>query len=181
MAERRPSETNPVCGWPIVIFATVGSHPTFEFDRFLRLLESVPGDDLVVQFGPGRPPANAREAMPWMTYEEILEHMNSASHVISHAGVGTILTAIRAGHVPIVFPRLRRFDETVDDHQLELARALVKTERVVLVEEAVDLASAIQTSPPRGSGSTPNDTALIEAVRCELTSPHTANTRWRSR
>ena len=83
-----------------MIFATVGSHPTFKFDRFLRLLDSLPGDDLIVQYGPGRSPINARHAMPWMPFEEVVEHMNSASHVVSHAGVGTILTAINAGHVP---------------------------------------------------------------------------------
>ena len=151
-----------------MIFATVGSHPTFKFDRFLRLLDSLPGDNLIVQFGPGQPPANARHAVPWMTFEEVVDNMNSATHVVSHAGVGTILTAINAGHVPVVFPRLCRFDETVDDHQLELATAMAETGRVVVVEEADDLASAIQSVPSRGAASASGDSGLITAVRDEL-------------
>ena len=168
MAGRRPLEAKSIRGRLIVIFATVGSHPTFKFDRFLRLLDFLPGDDLIVQFGPGQPPANARYVVPWMTFEEVVENMNSATHVVSHAGVGTILTAINTGHVPVVFPRLRRFNETVDDHQLELATAMAETGRVVVVEEPDDLVGAIQRVPPRGSASASGNTGLITAVRDEL-------------
>jgi UDP-N-acetylglucosamine transferase subunit ALG13 len=153
-----------------VIFATVGSHPTFEFDRLLRGLELLPGDDLVVQCGPGEPPANARRAERWMPFGEVLELMSRASHVVSHAGVGTILCAVRAGHVPIVVPRLRRFGETVDDHQLELARALAQIHRVIPIEEAAELVQAVEQAPARGSATELGGADLIAAVRQELVS-----------
>ena len=151
-----------------MIFATVGSHPTFKFERLLRALEGLAGEDLEVQYGPGEPPAGAAEAVPWMSFEEIVDHMERASHVVSHAGVGTILLAIGAGHVPIVFPRLRRFEETVDDHQLELARKLVPTGRVIVVESAEELAAALDAAAPRGAASDAGGEALIEAVGAEL-------------
>ncbi len=151
-----------------MIFATVGSHPTFKFERLLRALEGLQGEELEVQYGPGRPPANAAEAVPWMSFAEIVEHMERASHVVSHAGVGTILCAIGAGHVPVVFPRLRRFEETVDDHQLELARMLVGTGRVILVESAEELAQALGEAPARGAASEGGGEALIAAVAAEL-------------
>lgn len=151
-----------------MIFATVGSHPTFEFDRFLRALESVPDDDMVVQFGPGTPPANARLAVPWMSFAEIVESMEKASRVVSHAGVGTILCAVQAGHVPVVVPRLQRFSETVDDHQLGLGRALAETGRVVLVEEVSELPQRLAETPRRGEGSPLGGSELVGAVRHEL-------------
>lgn len=151
-----------------MIFATVGSHPTFKFERLLRALETLEGEQLDVQYGPGTPPANAAEAVPWMSFAEIAEHMERASHVVSHAGVGTILCAIGAGHVPIVFPRLRRFEETVDDHQLDLARKLVGTGRVVVVESAEELALALREAPARGAASDAGGEALIAAVGTEL-------------
>lgn len=151
-----------------MIFATVGSHPTFKFERFLHALEGLEGEDLTVQYGPGDPPANATEAVRWMTFAEIAEHMERASHVVSHAGVGTILCAIQAGHVPIVFPRLQRFDETVDDHQVDLARMLLPTGRVILVENAEELAAAVRESPARGAVNEGGGEALIEAVGAEL-------------
>jgi UDP-N-acetylglucosamine transferase subunit ALG13 len=150
-----------------LIFATVGSHPTYRFDRLLRALEAVDGD-LVVQFGPGQPPARAREAVAWMTFEEIVERMDQASQVISHAGVGTILCAIQAGHVPVVLPRLQKFGETVDDHQLAFARAIGRTGRVIVVEDADQLSSALRSAPPKGAAGPPGGSELIEAVRTEL-------------
>jgi UDP-N-acetylglucosamine transferase subunit ALG13 len=153
-----------------VIFATVGSHPTYRFERFLRALESLEGEEIVVQHGPGEPPANAARAVPWMTFAEIVDHMERASHVVSHAGVGTILCAVRAEQVPIVFPRLQRYGETVDDHQLELGRRLTADGQVVLVEDESELAAAVGCSPRRGEQPALDAASeLIEAVRRELT------------
>lgn len=151
-----------------MIFATVGSHPTYSFERFLRALESLPDDELIVQHGPGRPPANAQRAVPWMTFGEIVEGMERADRVVSHAGAGTILCAVRAGHTPVVFPRLKSFDETVDDHQLELARRLAQDGRLVLVEEEANLAAAVAAAPPRGAAAGLDGSELIAAVRAEL-------------
>lgn len=153
-----------------MIFATVGSHPTYRFERFLRALEALPGKDLVVQHGPGQPPANAARAVPWMTFAEIADHMERAEHVVSHAGAGTILCAARAGQAPIVFPRLERFGETVDDHQLELARRLAEDGQVIVVESDAELVAALDSAPPRGARSTLEaGSDLIAAVRAELT------------
>jgi UDP-N-acetylglucosamine transferase subunit ALG13 len=151
-----------------VIFATVGSHPTFRFDRFLRALESLDVDDLVVQHGPGDPPSNAATAVAWMSFGDYLDHVYQAEKVISHAGIGTILNATRAGQTPVVVPRLRRFKETVDDHQLELARSLDGTGRVVVVEDLAELAAGLAAAAPRSDTRPTADSRLAEAVRLEL-------------
>ena len=151
-----------------MIFATVGSHPSFRFDRFLRALETLPGDDLVVQHGPGAPPANARQAMAWMSFPEVLDHMNRAEKVVSHAGTGTILCATRAGHTPVVVPRLHRFEETVDDHQLDLAHALSETGRIAVVEDLDRLAATVAATPVRGAAASNSPGGLVDAVRQEL-------------
>ncbi len=156
-----------------MIFATVGSHPSFRFDRFLHALEALPPGELVVQHGPGEPPANATRTAPWMTFAEIVEQMARATRVVSHAGVGTILCATRAGHVPVVFPRLERYGETVDDHQLELGRRLAGDGRLILVEEESELAGAVTGAPPRGAAAGLDGSELIAAVRAELHAPAT--------
>ena len=151
-----------------MIFATVGSHPTYRFERFLRALETLPAGELVVQHGPGEPPANATVATPWMSFAEIIESMERAERVVSHAGVGTILCATRAGHTPIVFPRLERYGETVDDHQLELGRRLAADGRLILVEDERELAAAVAAAAPRGAAAGVGGAELIDAVGAEL-------------
>jgi len=55
---------------------------------------------------------------------QIREAMAAADLVIAHAGVGSALTALDQGRVPVLLPRLHRFDEMVDDHQLMIAAEL---------------------------------------------------------
>lgn len=149
-----------------MIFATCGSSH-IPFERFMRALAAVPADELVVQHGPATPPPAAR-TIPFVPFADMVELIEEADVVVSHAGVGSIICAVRAGHTPIVFPRLQRHGETVDDHQVELARALEQHGTVRVATDAAQLMPAIRTLPPRG-GSTPSDTvALNAAVRAAI-------------
>jgi len=111
-----------------VIFVTLGTHQQ-PFDRALDLLAELPGADaLLVQHGATR----ARPRLPrikWLDYldwEPLTARMRDAEVVITHAGVGSAVTAIRAGKKPVLLPRLARYGEHVDDHQLELAERLAE-------------------------------------------------------
>lgn len=130
-----------------MIFATVGS-TQFPFDRMIRALEQLPDGQLSVQHGPVPPPPGAAEAQAFMEFPAVVEHMETAEVVICHAGAGSILCAFRAGHTPVVVPRLARYSETVDDHQLELARALAADGRVIAVEDLATLPEAVASVPP---------------------------------
>lgn len=48
--------------------------------------------------------------------------MKNASAVISHAGMGTITMALQYGKPLLVLPRLKRFGEVVNDHQVAIAQ-----------------------------------------------------------
>jgi UDP-N-acetylglucosamine transferase subunit ALG13 len=48
--------------------------------------------------------------------------MARARIVVGHAGPGTVLDARRAGRLPVIVPRLARFGEVVDDHQVTFGR-----------------------------------------------------------
>lgn len=60
--------------------------------------------------------------------------------VITHAGVGSILMVLRAGRCPLVIPRMKQFQEHVDDHQAELAEQLEERGLVVVARPGDDLA-----------------------------------------
>ena len=65
--------------------------------------------------------------------------VHEARVVVSHGGVGSILIALTHGKQPLVVPRLKRFGEVVDDHQLLLARRLAHEGLIGLVEDPADL------------------------------------------
>lgn len=131
-----------------MIFVTVGS-TQIPFARLIRALDHLPGKELSVQHGPVPPPPEAFERRAFMEFPEVVERMEAADVVVCHAGAGSILCALRAGHTPVVVPRLERYGETVDDHQVELARALAADGRVIAVEDLEKLAEAVTAAPPR--------------------------------
>jgi beta-1,4-N-acetylglucosaminyltransferase len=151
-----------------VIFATVGS-TQIPFERFMRALESLPGERLLVQHGPVGPPPGAARANAFMQFPEMIESMEAAEVVVCHAGAGSILCALRAGHTPVVVPRLKRYQETVDDHQVEFSRALAAEGKVIAVEDLDQLSAAVASVPPRRSaedrsGLLPIQAAVREAL-----------------
>jgi UDP-N-acetylglucosamine transferase subunit ALG13 len=147
-----------------LIFVTVGTHHQ-PFQRLLDALVSLPPAELVVQFGHGTPPSGLRHAAPFMSFGEMLEHFAAADAVITHAGVGSILCARRAGHVPVVTPRQRRHGEHVDDHQEELVRALEELEAVVAVREMDRLRKAVDSVRGRSPAPSSANGGLPRAVK----------------
>jgi UDP-N-acetylglucosamine--N-acetylmuramyl-(pentapeptide) pyrophosphoryl-undecaprenol N-acetylglucosamine transferase len=151
-----------------VIFATVGTHGQ-PFARFLDALAGLE-DDVVVQYGHNAAPAGVREAVAFMPFDELNARMRDADVVVTHAGVGSVLCAREAGHVPVVVPRLHRFGEHVDDHQLELVAALAKDGHVVPVMDISELPAAVQKAGRRAD-TTSAPKPLHAAVRAALLTP----------
>lgn len=115
----------------------------------MRALSNLPADELVVQYGASAPPAGVREAVDYLPRPELLERMEAADVVVTHAGVGSILTARRCGHTPLVVPRRHSLGEHVDDHQVELTEALASYERVVAVWDTDELAAQVAAARGR--------------------------------
>jgi UDP-N-acetylglucosamine transferase subunit ALG13 len=149
-----------------MIFATCGSSP-MGFERMMRALEVLPPSQLTVQHGPVAAPPCAT-GYDFLPFGRVVELMRQADLVVSHAGVGSILCAIQAGHVPIVFPRLKRHNETVDDHQVELARALAQRGTVLVATTRDELCSAVESAPRRAARRTLDGDSLNFAVRAAI-------------
>jgi UDP-N-acetylglucosamine transferase subunit ALG13 len=151
-----------------VIFVTVGTH----HQSFERLLDALGGldEELVVQYGPGTPPPEAKRAEAFMPFDAMLDAFREADKVITHAGVGSILCATREGHLPLVVPRRHDLGEHVDDHQVELTRALAERDRVIAVWDVETLAEALATAPARRAMASASEASLCPSVRAALLS-----------
>jgi len=168
-----------------VIFATVGTHGD-GFPRMLAALEQLETDELVVQYGHGTPPANAMRAEAFLPFDQMAELFEAADVVITHAGVGSILLASRAGHVPVIVPRLANLGEHVDDHQVELSRALESRGGVLVCWDASDLSKLVAEVPERRGPGTAEAGAIAKAVGASLRAARpdgerNGSARWRPR
>jgi UDP-N-acetylglucosamine transferase subunit ALG13 len=108
-----------------MIFLTVGTQ--FPFDRLVKAVDKAAGmngfdEHIVAQVGESSYHPEHFEAAP--AFEKALfdQHFSKAEGVISHAGMGTITMALDQGKPLLVMPRLKKYGEVVNDHQLAIAK-----------------------------------------------------------
>lgn len=152
-----------------MIFVTVGTHGQ-PFERLLAAVAELSDPDRVcLQYGPGKRPEGIERAVAFMSFAEMEENFAAADVVVTHAGVGSILCARRAGHLPIVVPRYRELGEHVDDHQVELTRALAERDEVRPAWRGDDLGELVAVSTRQGATAVGEGAGdLITAVRAAL-------------
>lgn len=133
-----------------MIVVTVGTNEA-PFDRLLRALDdrsrSADDEELLVQHGPSAVRPAGATCVDFLPYDELVAAIERARLVVMHAGVGSIMTALASGKRPIVVPRLRRFGEAVDDHQVALGHRLDADGLVTCVETEQELLSALADPP----------------------------------
>lgn len=133
-----------------MILVTVGTNEA-PFDRLLRAVDGRPlgsGEELVVQHGPSIVRPRGAECHEILPYDELASAIRRARVVITHAGVGSIMTALANGKRPVAVPRSRVLGEAVDDHQLALARRLHAEGLVTCAETEEEIHAALAEAPP---------------------------------
>lgn len=115
---------------PLRVFVTLGTIEGYRFDSLVDavLASGVASEDTTWQLGfttrddtlPGR-------AVTQMSAEDFNRTALEADVVITHSGVGTILTLLEMGIYPVAVVRRSARDEHVDDHQEQIAKLLART------------------------------------------------------
>ena len=70
--------------------------------------------------------------------------LKTASIVITHAGVNSILTCMQQNKHFLVIPRLKQYGEHVDNHQKEIAQVMEEQFNVLVLKDISNLADYIQ-------------------------------------
>ncbi len=135
-----------------MILVTVGLHNQ-GFDRLIRKMDEIAvdaSDKVVMQIGSTSYEPQNCEYFRYTSGKHLNSLLEDGCIVVSHAGAGSIITALSHGAKVIVVPRLKRFGECVDDHQTELAEALLKEGKVLPVydiDELEEVISKANTKP----------------------------------
>ncbi len=148
-----------------MIFVSVGTNEA-RFDRLLQAVEALDAPDgLVVQHGPSPVRPRGATCVDYLSFEEMTDHIRRARVLIMHAGVGSILAALGNGVRPVVVPRLKRFGEAVDDHQVAYGRRLGEEGLVQFVEDPEGLAEAVARHEGLFEGEVGVEGRLVEELR----------------
>ena len=107
-----------------MIFVTLGTQDK-SFERLLQAIdrEIERGnikEKVVVQAGYTKYESKNMEVLDLVSQDEFDKLMKSCSLLITHGGVGSILTGIKYGKPVIAAARLKKYKEHVNDHQIQI-------------------------------------------------------------
>ena len=120
------------------VVVTVGTAAEFPFSRLIdRLapllapdgeLAAATGASVEVLWQTGCTPVEHLpiEATPFLPADKLVAAIGDADLIVSHAGVGSALTALAAGRRPLLAGRSAALGEAGDDHQAQLADELAR-------------------------------------------------------
>lgn len=130
-----------------MIFLTVGTQ--FPFDRLVRAVDEafdngVINEEVFAQIGlSSYRPRNMEYA--GMLDKEIFDScFQKASGIIGHAGMGTITMALDYNKPLLAVPRLKKYGEVVNDHQVAIARRFSELGHILVAYNAEDLPEGIR-------------------------------------
>ena len=153
-----------------MIFVTVGTD--LPFDRMIKVIDhwasEHKSEQVFAQIGNGAWKPKHMKYVNLMTPYEYDIHINTAELIISHAGMGTILTALLKGKHILVMPKRACLGEHRSEHQLATAIkmkeignvnvALDESELMIWLGRLGELKAPVKIAEKAGGG-------LVEALR----------------
>ena len=136
-----------------MILVTVGSQK-FQFNRLLkevdRLIENkIIEDKVFAQIGVSDYKPKYYDYVDFMTQDDFSKKIDEANLIITHAGTGVIVNSIKKGKKVITLPRLAKYGEHVDDHQIQLINEFSQLNLIEPVYEIDELENAITNTKIR--------------------------------
>lgn len=109
-----------------MILITLGSQK-FQFNRLLKevdelIKEGKIEEKVFAQIGYSDYIPQEYESVKFLEREEMADKIEEATLIITHGGTGAIITALKKGKKVIAVPRMKKFNEHVDDHQLQIVK-----------------------------------------------------------
>ena len=124
-----------------MVLITVGTQKQ-EFNRMFELVrksKELKKEELIVQRGYTKCNNSKRiKAFDFIPLEQMEEYISKADIIISHGGVGTIFSAIKRGKKVIAIPRLEKYGENINDHQIEICEELEKEGYILYYKDGID-------------------------------------------
>lgn len=132
-----------------MIFVTVGTHEQ-PFNRLIKKVDELRRDgiiqeNVIMQTGFSTYEPKYCEWSKLIPYQQMIKNVEDARIVITHGGPASFIMPLQIGKVPIVVPRQYKFDEHVNDHQVEFARNVAKRMETIIPVEDIEKLEEIIT------------------------------------
>ena len=129
-----------------MIFVSLGTNDK-DFSRLLVEIDRQISlgnikDSVIVQSGYTKYSSDNMSIVDLMSIDDFNHNISSCDLLITHGGVGTILDGLKKGKKIIAFPRLSKYQEHVNDHQVEIVNEFYNS-GYIMTGEVSDLGNLI--------------------------------------
>lgn len=131
-----------------MIFVAVGTQK-FQLNRLLKAIDDLVETGLLegevfAQTGHSDYVPRNYGYRDFLSKDDFQACINRCDLLITHSGVATIIAGLRLGKPVVVVPRLAKFGEHVDDHQLQIAKSFSEKNLLLMCGEEDDLAETVK-------------------------------------
>ena len=118
------------------------------FERLLKKMDEliekkVIDEKVIVQSGYTNYESKNMRIFDLIPQEELEKYQEQADLIITHGGVGSIVSSIKKGKKVIAIPRLHRYHEHVNDHQKQIVESFDKKGYIIGIQRIDELRKAI--------------------------------------
>ena len=150
-----------------MIYVTLGTM-FLDFQRLVRKMDQIAertGEQVIIQIGLGGTVPAHCDHFDFKPRDEVLALQRQARVIVCHAGIGSVMDALAAQRPLLVVPRLKRLNEHMNDHQLDIAQAVQRRGWGRMVCDIDELDDACAHPPAVPIDYRPARAPLIAALR----------------
>lgn len=153
-----------------MIFVTLGTQDKL----FTRLLENIDKciyngeikERVIVQAGITKFKSDKMEMFDLLDKDEFDRYIKECDLLITHGGVGSILTGLKNNKKVIVSPRLAKYNEHINDHQVQITNKFAEAGYILAYNDGDNLGEIIEKSksfkPKKYKSNTDNMIKIIK-------------------
>ncbi|MFH0974677.1 MAG: glycosyltransferase [Spirochaetota bacterium] len=130
-----------------MMFVITGTE-AYPFDNLIREIDRLKGcgcikDNVFIQLGSCNYVPEYCSYSRWLPFNEMIDNINTASLIISHAGAGTTLLCLELGKKPVLVTRKKEYGEHLDNHQILFAEMMENLGLAIVAYDVKDLEQCI--------------------------------------
>ena len=153
-----------------MIFVALGTQDK-SFERLLKIIDEnienkVINEEVVVKDSYTKYKSDNMQIFDYVSIDDFNKYINECSLFITHGGVGNILSALKANKKVIAVPRLAKYKEHTNDHQLQIVNNFYEKGyilRLLETDDFKDVYKKVKTFKPKKWVS--NNETLLKKIK----------------
>jgi len=140
------------------------------FKRLLKELDrlkekKIIKEEIIVQAGYTKYKSDNLQIFDFIDKDKLEDYQSKANLIITHGGVGSIISSLKKGKTVIAVPRLKEYNEHVNNHQKDIVESFSNNGYIIGINDIKELEDAYKKSKDfKPKKYIPNNSKIIKAV-----------------